>query len=731
MFALPAILPAHAAAEDLAITGISIGVHGAVKVGRWTPVEFDIAGPPGATVESAVIAPDPDGSETSWKLSPVVLDGAGQGHAEGVFKIGRLEGTIRIDAGGASASIVAGPDTDGDQARCRPWTQDVSFVGVLGAAPGFEAAFATVDAEGNPVAPAVPVQLLSFASADELPDLGAAYDSLNVLVLAQSFDLDQARSSAIADWVRQGGHVVLALGKDPQPFSTSPLAQWAPITAQGPAQFLELATLLERVPASPRLAITFPVDGVRVQPTDGIVLAGDLVSGPLATRCPYGLGRVTALAVDWNDTRLATWPGLPGLCLYLADLEPRSQQSVSGEGTQLRPTGISELATQLAAALDHFSSVNRPSYWTVILFAAAFMLLVGPLDYLLVHRVLKQPRLTWFTFPAWIVFAAAAATMGADRLNSTDRQANQFDLLDIDVVNNEQQVQSWITVYSPEPRRLETVANVADWLDEPTRRRMTIGWSGTPEPGFGGMYRAGGLNLANPPYRIDAPGGVVENVPIAQWSTKALSADWRSGTRTVDPLVTSELADDGTGLLTGTFTHRLPEAITDYCVAYGTGVYFPGATRADHTPAIAPGIPWSPADRITRRLLDRYLQGLSERYISNAKASESATKLTAETYDPLGLDPYPVARMLTYFKAGAGPSYTGLSNHSLERADLSRLLPLKRAVLFGRIASTVVRYDVDGVALQPQEHWTYVRIVLPVRPGKAPSLRERGILELR
>jgi hypothetical protein len=498
-----------------------------------------------------------------------------------------------------------------------------------------------------------------------------------------------------------------------------------PIVVQDEVTFGELASLTDRVPGAPPVAVTLtaPVKGVRIQSEEAIILAESL-AGPMAVRATYGLGRVTLLAIDWTDSRLATWPGLPGLCRYLAELEPQSRDQATGQAVQLRPTGISELATQLAATLDHFPVVHRPSYWTVILFSIAFMLLVGPLDYLLVHRVLKQPRLTWFTFPAWILFAAAAATMGADRLNSADRLSNQIDLVDIDVASGQRQLQSWVTISLPEPRRLAANAKVAHWLSGDAERTMRISWCGAPEAGFGGMYRSGGLNLANPPYTFDRDAAAVENVPIPQWSSKALCSNWAVARPTN--------ADDGTGRLTGTFKHYLPDAITEYCLAYGPAVYFPRpAVRVEQSPSIAPGVSWSPQDSVNPRMLERYLQGLTERYHSDPKKTGSATTLTTEAYDPLGLDPYPLARILTFFEAVHGPAYTGLSNSSLERSDLSPLLPQKRAILFGRIASPAAEYDVDGAPLQPQERWTFVRFVLPVKPGVAPTLKQRGDLDIR
>lgn len=716
--------PALAGEGATQISEVAIGFNGRTKVGRWTPVTFRVSGTAGAVIQPTVAAPDPDGSETTWRLPDCTLDASGNGQVSGLFKIGRLAGRIRITAGLATENITAGATRDGDDAACVLRKQDVPFIVVLGAAPGLQAAFGDAGARESQTAPPV-AETIVLDGSNRFPLDHRALDAVDVVVLSQQFDLDSDRSAAIADWVVRGGHAVIILGSDPEPFTDSKLGEWAPVHIGESATFRELASLVDRVPGSPPLNVASGIRGLDIESTDGQVLAATL-SGPLAIRAPYGLGRVTVLAVDWSDDRIQQWTGLPGLCRYLTDTGLSTRKSNSQTNTQLRPTGVSELATQLSSQLDHFGVVARPSYWTIIGFAAAFMVLVGPLDYLLVHRVLKQPRLTWFTFPAWIVFAATAATLGAGRLNSSERQANQFDLVDIDRTSGLQRVHSRITIYSPESRRLRVESSVAPWLADTAPVRMPMAWSGAPETGFGGMYRQGGLNLATPPYSIAEKASAVVDVPIDEWSTKAFSAD--SSTRSDDDaerLVASNLADDGTGYLVGTITHRLPDEITGWCLAYGNTAVFPrDAPRADRVPSIPPNVPWRVDDRVSRRRLQHFLQGMTQRYVSSDDATASQREIQTTTYDPLGLDPSPLARMLTFYEAADGLGYTGLKNSSLSRGDLTRLLPLKRAVLFGRIASPAAEYVVDGDSVQPRERWTFVRIVLPVKPGQAPDPRD-------
>lgn len=749
---------------DPEISSVAIGFDGRAKVGRWTPVSFQLSGAPGAVVSPAVTAPDPDGSPTTWELPECKLDDSGSARVSGVFKIGRLEARIQVTAGTASVTVAAGaqpavdpvaPVSDDEEEEgkaasvetepadataeadtnprdCLLRPQDVPFIAVLGSAPGFQTAYLDPKASGAATARSA-VEIIELSDAAEFPASQLAFDSLDVVVLSQRFDLNSDQSTALADWVRRGGHVVIALDRDAESFTASELQAWAPFTVLREDEFFELASLVGRIPGTPAVNVADGIHGLIIESAEGQVLASAL-NGPLAIRAPYGLGRVTVLAVDWSDSTITKWSGLAGLCRYLADIDLPSRESSSRTTTQLRPTGVSELATQLAAQLDHFGAVARPSYWTIIALAFAFLLLVGLLDYLLVHRVLRRPQLTWFTFPAWIMFAAAAATLGADHLNSSERQANQFDLVDIDCTSGLERVQSWKTVYSPESVRLRMETEAADWLIDSADPTMRSVWSGIPESSFGGMNRAGGLSLAtNPPYSIEPNASAIANVPIGQWSSKAFAATWSSDApAAAKRLVSSDLADNGTGYLEGTVTHHLPDAITEWCLAYGNIAVFPKeSARADVIPSIPPGVPWRVDDRTNRRRLKTYLQGTSHQYIGDSEDASGQRTITTTTYDPLGLDPFPLARMLTYYRVADGLGYTGLTNTSFERSDLSRVIPLKRAVLFGRIASPAVKYIVDGDSVQPQERWTFVRIVLPVTPGEAPDPRDFNFPETR
>jgi hypothetical protein len=68
----------------------------------------------------------------------------------------------------------------------------------------------------------------------------------------------------------------------------------------------------------------------------------------------------------------------------------------------LGQSGLTDLATQFLRTADEFESVERVSTWTVMGLMLLYLFIIGPIDYLVVHRILKRPRWTWVTFPLMV-----------------------------------------------------------------------------------------------------------------------------------------------------------------------------------------------------------------------------------------------------------------------------------------------------------------------------------------
>jgi hypothetical protein len=248
-------------------------------------------------------------------------------------------------------------------------------------------------------------------------------------------------------------------------------------------------------------------------------------------------------------------------------------------------------------------------------------------------------------------------------------------------------------------------------------------WYGAPETSFRGMYRAGGLDFANPGYSITSDRAEIENLPIGHASSKLVTMELSGDAATTDAisaLIESDLSDDGTGRLEGSLTHFLPGSLTDYCLAYGSLVYVPRATLAGgRAPSIPPALAWRPEEQVQPRILDRYLKGVTFRYVEGKTLKGQEAIPEQQDYDPLGADPLAWARVLTFHDVTGGEQYTSLTNSALQSWDLSRLLTLHRAVLFGRIETEGIAFSVDGAAAAPERRSTFVRFILPVKPAEA------------
>ena len=146
----------------------------------------------------------------------------------------------------------------------------------------------------------------------------------------------------------------------------------------------------------------------------------------------YGLGRVTVLGIDFDNPRLVRWGGMADLLRRLFDLEEPQSKRAQPITARLTQTGITELATQLDATQDEFPSVTRVTTWPVMGLMVALLLVIGPIDYLIVHKLFNRPELTWITFPLFIVAAAGLGRVVGHIGQRGKLLSNQLDIVDVD-----------------------------------------------------------------------------------------------------------------------------------------------------------------------------------------------------------------------------------------------------------------------------------------------------------
>jgi hypothetical protein len=354
---------------------------------------------------------------------------------------------------------------------------------------------------------------------------------------------------------------------------------------------------------------------------------------------------------------------------------------------------------------------------------AVYLVVIGPLDYLLVNQLLRRPRLTWLTFPVLVAIAAVFGVWISRSHNGEQLLASQVNVLDYDASTETLRSRSWVSIYSPETRRYQVSLEPEGLFGSLSKRagdspQPRMSWFGIPETTFGGMYREGGQSLSAPLYQFSAKARGIDNLPIPIWGSKLLQAEWCEQGRV---WVEGKLESPRPGQLLGTIRHNFPAPITDWFLAYDTRVFLP-RTEADPLP---PNTLWPRNDDKWERVNQREISGYLTRRVAKqfqlkgeTNNNIDAIRMEQEPYDPLAKDnPDPLAdiiRMLTFHRQVGGKQYTGLDNYALRDMDLSGRLGLNRAVLYGRL-------NLSPTALHIQDHEprenlraTFIRIVLPV-----------------
>lgn len=691
-------------AESIAVTvnAPRVGWKDVYLVGRWSPILVPVTLKDASNVQLEVSAVDPDGNRVSFLSDPIHLE-AGEHQLEGVFKVGRLDGEIQVRVHGGD--WVSGIPDRSSWLKF-PERPSARLIVTVGDPPGFNFDSDESGADRRAV--------LAKASIADLPTNPLAYDGVASLVLSDAIEMSEGQSTALRTWVSSGGRLTISLPHDVAA-ARQRLLGWIPVTiADSPVTVREFGSLEAFAGKNIRIPQTSPLSIPQLQFTAGEVLSASR-STPFLVRVPYGMGSVTLLSMDLKSPPLAEWKGLQAFCSRVVGADARTDIAEKGasRGSQLSSTGISDISTQLHAIQEHFDKIHRVSPWLVLSCLLGLLLIVGPLDYLIVHRLLKRPYLTWVTFPLVAAVVSIGAALFGSASNGAVSRANQINITNVDYATATLRTRHYVNLYSPRTVQSslkmipQSVAN-----DGTEMRQARVCWEGVPEATFGGMLRSSGLERGAS-YE-QQPDGELTGVPILQWSSKALVGE---STQPADGLVECSLKASATGSLSGTILHRFSAPIEDWMVVYQNRVYRHLKTRDDvHSLPFAPKQLWRVEQpSVFQRELRPYLTGILT--MATARFGARNTKEITQqqsTYDPLSLNPFEVVRILTFFEEVSGDRYTGLSNQLLNYEDCSHLLKLGRAILFGRLTQPVARIELDQRPLESDSESSFVRLILPV-----------------
>jgi hypothetical protein len=478
---------------------------------------------------------------------------------------------------------------------------DYLYLTVGSRLPGLKQSLLPPKPQDNPAEPEPTdeaVRSLAFIdSVGQMPDRWFGYEAVDVVILptgrkdfveklAAPAALPQRQ--ALAEWVRRGGRLVIAVGANHQ--LVADLLQRFPLPGQERGGLLncaiqgsfirkELSNVVARWIgyAEPLLNVEIarlaPGPGTDVLLRDAAV-TGDAEERPLVVQSACGLGRVVLVGLDLDAGSFTTWGGQKAFWERL-QRELGLRSSAPGRAAEEPRAERRELGVELQRDLETLADVPVISFGWVAFFILLYIALIGPLDYFLLKKVFKRLEFTWITFPFVVLIVSVAAYFTAYRVKGDDLRINRVELVEFDLHNPQVYGTTWLTLFSPQVQNytLGVAPAAPEWATTPTASAPSTTLTVLERPDRAGRTGSAVLSQRAYDYAPDAAG--LEGVPIPQWSARSFAARWQAP---LDPARSPIEADvalsrlDPT-LLAGTITNHLPVDLHDVTLFYRGQAY--------------------------------------------------------------------------------------------------------------------------------------------------------------
>jgi hypothetical protein len=693
------------------IEKVRIGFDGKYKSGYWAPVWLSLS---------------PTGDHREAKLETVATDGdnvpvvystteylQADGSAEPVsllryVRVGPERGKLGAQLTAGDPSQVVWSESLRDQIPPPLAATQELFV-TLGADIGLEAALKlTRRPEGQSAVGA------RVSSAEYLPDRWWGYEGVDWIFLSTrdgTFldEISAEQFEALRQWVLMGGRLVLSVGSRGE----SVLDQDSRWKTFAPGELVEVRELRDRAGLESFTNTELPWDSEAFQRSRPMVAeltgvqgaiefdeGGAAKSQPLAVRRTYGFGHVLFLTFDLDDPQLAAWSARPRLINNLLQRwQGPSDENARQNRQAVQHLGFEDLSGQLRAALEQFPGVTVVNIATVAVLNLAYLMLIGPIDFLLFRRSGLPAYGTWITFPLVVLgFCFAAWYMAASAHGSAIR-LNQAEVIDVDFEQSIVRGTTWHHLFSPsagqfdlklaiDPERIEAGAKPQGWL----------AWQGLPGAGLGGLASQQVSLTDSPPYTVLPPGpqpGILQ-LPIPVASSKALAGRWW-GRSELKPIAT--IATDEFGLPQGEIRNPFDFDLDECLLAYDEWLFRLGKIPSEGSVVVQD----FPSLNLEARLTQRTVVDAKDMTTPWEQASTEVPR---------------IMQIMLFHETARGRNYTGLTHEYLGHLDMTEHIRSGKAIFVGRSSKPISQISLENKSTNESvgetENWTWLRFVLPV-----------------
>ncbi len=281
----------------------------------------------------------------------------------------------------------------------------------------------------------------------DLPATPASWASLDVLIISDvdSGLLSSAQLAAMEHWILKGGHLFVVGGAHWSK-TTAGLINLLPFTPDGSTTLSNLDNLLAFSQSTIPLKSSASSMGTSGTLNEQAQVLVSQEAIPLLIRRQLGLGRVDFLTLDPALEPLRSWDGI--LDLYRAIFYPLAALPTWSSGV------INWDAARAAAST--LSNLAIPSTLSIVCFLGVYVLVLGPLNYLILRRLNKR-ELAWITIPAIVLLFSLAAILFGSLSRGNRPILNRMAIIQAWPDTGQAAMSGVVGIYSPRPASVDVL----------------------------------------------------------------------------------------------------------------------------------------------------------------------------------------------------------------------------------------------------------------------------------
>ena len=441
--------------RDVIEMSVDVGFDSFFRPGKWTPIQVQLKNNGESLTGRIVIRPETSGTVVGNAFStPVELPSGSEKTAQLNIRARSFPDRIRVELIDDDGAV----RTSQEASLIDLGPQDQLFAVVTGPNT-VPPSLSGVHIGGNEAEQAI-------WGIKDIPENGASLESLDMMMLIgiNSEGLSSRQRRAIRQWLTNGGHLIVGGGPSAG-INAAAFIDLLPLVPRE-SQAIDDLTSLARFTGD-RLATlderTIITTGTPREDAH-VLVAQDGI--PLLLRRYVGAGLVDYMAADPTLQPLASWTALSDLWLKM--LATRAPHPTWREGFTRPKWG--------AEAVANLPGVDLlPPLQTLCLFLTAYIVLIGPLNYLVLSR-LRRNGWGWFTIPVVIIiFTGIAWTVGFS-LRGAEITVSRLTLVQSYADSDEAQMNQFVGLLSP---RRATYS-----LDVPDGYMLAVAGATTPSSIF-------------------------------------------------------------------------------------------------------------------------------------------------------------------------------------------------------------------------------------------------------